>query len=47
MGIHQLEQRLRNLGKIVVDLQMNPRGEEREAFEQPLDMRIFALGGLE
>ena len=45
--IDDAEQRLGHLGKLVVDLQVNARGQESEGFQQPLDVRVLALIGLE
>ena len=39
--------RLADLREIVVDLEVDAGGEEREAFEHTLDVRVFALVGLE
>jgi hypothetical protein len=41
MGIEDVEKRLRNLGILVIDLVMNPRGEEGEPLDQTLNMGIF------
>src|SRR5205085_1135679 len=45
--IYDVEDRLRDFGKLVVDLQMDARGEEREGLDEPLDMRILAFRRLE
>ena len=43
MRIEDAEQRLRDLRKLVVDLQVNARGEKGERFQQALDVRIVAF----
>ncbi len=47
MRIKNAEQRLGDLRKFVVDLEMDACGEERERFEQSFYMRIVALVGFE
>src|SRR4051812_17912826 len=47
LRIENVEQRLGDLWQIVGDAQLQPSGEEREAFEQALDVRIFAASRLE
>ena len=47
MRIEDAQQRFGDSGKFVVDLQMDARGEKREGFEHALDVRVFALIGLE
>ena len=47
MRIDDPQQRLGDLRKLVVDLEVHPGGKKGECFEQPLDMRIFAFGGLD
>ena len=47
MRIHDTQERFADLGEIVVDLEVHARGEEGEAFEQALDVRVGALVGLE
>ena len=39
MRIDDLEQRLREARELGVELQMNARGQEADAFDQPLDVR--------
>src|SRR5690606_39826029 len=45
--VDDVEQRFAELGEVVVDAQVYARGQEREALEQPLDVRVVALVGLE
>ena len=47
MRIDDVEEGLGDLREIVVDLEMDARGEKREPLEQPLDVGILALVGLE
>ena len=42
LRINRFEQRLGEAGKLGVELELNARGQEREAFEQPLDKWIGA-----
>jgi hypothetical protein len=44
--IKGVEERFRYLRKIVVNLQMDASGEEGETLQQPLDVRILAVGRL-
>ena len=47
MGVQGFQERLGDLGKLVVDLAADPTGEEREAFEEALDVGVFALRRVE
>jgi hypothetical protein len=47
MRIEDAEQSLGDLGKLVVDFEMDAGGEEGEGFEEALDVRIVALIGFE
>ena len=47
MRIDNAEQALRNLGELIVDLQVNPGSEEGKTLEQPLDVRVVAAVGLQ
>ena len=47
MRIDDVEDRLRDLREVIVDLEMHSRGKERERFDHPLDVRILALRRLE
>ena len=45
MWIQHPEQRIGNLRELLVDLEMDPRGEECESLDQALNVRIFAFVG--
>ena len=47
VGMQNAEHRLGDFGELVVDLEVDAGGEEGEGFEHTLDMRVFALIGLE
>ena len=47
MRIDDTQQRLGNLRKLVVDLQVDARRQKGKAFQQPLHVRIVALGRLQ
>jgi len=40
MRIDRVEQMLRELGKLVVQLELDPRREKRDALEQTLDIGV-------
>ena len=46
-GVDGADEGFADLGEIVVDAAMDPRGEEREAFQQAIDVGIFAALGVE
>ncbi len=43
MGIQNTEQSFGDFRKLIVDLEMDPRGQKREPLQQPLHVRIGAL----
>ena len=43
MRVDQLEQVLRELGKLGIDFELYPRGHEREALKQAFDIRVRAV----
>src|SRR6185437_15609555 len=45
--IHYAQERIADLGKVVVDLEVRPCRQQRERFDEPFDMRVLALGRLE
>ena len=45
--MQHLEQRLRDFRKVVIESPLHACREEREAFKQSLDVRIFGLARLE
>ncbi len=47
MRINDAQQCFGDFGKFVVDLEVHARGQKREGFEQPLDVRVFAFVGFE
>ena len=47
MRIQNVEQGLGNFGELVIDLMMNPPGQQREALDEALYVRILAFVGLE
>lgn len=47
VGIENAQHRAGDFGKFVVDLEMDARREKREGFEHALDVRVFALIGLD
>lgn len=47
MRVQHTEQGIRNLRKLIIDLEMNSRRKEREGLDQPLDMRVLAFIGLQ
>ena len=46
-GVENSEERFRDLGELVVDLEAHARREEREGLEKPFDVRVLALVRLE
>src|SRR5579863_9513628 len=47
MRVNQVQQRGRDFGKLVVDLQVDASGEKRKGFQQPFGMRVLAAVRLE
>ena len=45
--VEDVEERLRDLGVLVVDLEPDPARQEGERLDEPLDVRVVALVGLE
>ena len=43
LRVHNAQQRLGNLRKLIIDLEVDAGSEKSEALEQPLDMRILAF----
>src|SRR5471032_3103891 len=43
MGVEHLEKRLDDFRKLIVEFLVHAGGQEREGFDQPLGMRVFAV----
>jgi hypothetical protein len=47
MRVENAEERLSDLGKFVVDFEVDAGGQEGEGFEEALDVRVVAFVGFE
>jgi hypothetical protein len=47
MGVEDIQERLGDLGKIVVDLAVYPGAEKGKSLDEPFGMWVFALIGFE
>ena len=47
MGIQHPEQRIGNLGKLIIDLEVDPRGKKCEGLDETFDVRVLAFVGFE